>query len=225
MRIGSRRSRRLSNSAAESTLMRAAASSIASGGRRAVRQISTTAPSSVKSASPRSPARRRVRSPRARATGRPGTRTRPQGEPFAARHEQLQVAETLRTDPDPGRGRQQLLEVVEDEQQPSFHAVFGLLLGCPRVPARSSARPFRDGEHLQRYPDDAVGEVLDRVGRAEARAASCRAAGAGQRHEPVRAQKSTRLLELRLAPEQRRRGNGQVVLWRLLSGGNSPLPS
>ena len=116
-----------------------------------------------------------------------------------------------RSDEIVGRGLDDLLEVVEEHEQPLVrHVLDQAVVGADR---RSDRALDERGiaERLQRNPEDAVGELLDRVGRELERQARLAApAGAGERHQAMRANERPGLLELALASDERGRLDRQV---------------
>ena len=167
-----------------SSATRAAASSIASGSPSSRRQISPTSRSGGSRARP--PARARRRATSASSSGKRLDRVALLGlevQRLAARDEHLRVGRAGEQRGDRRRGLDDLLEVVEKDEQRA----------CSRR-GRSGRRPRRPtlpdraldecgvAERLERHPEDAVGEVLDRLGRELEREPRLAApAGPGQR--------------------------------------------
>ena len=103
-----------------------------------------------------------------------------------------------------------MLEIVEDEQHVRVGEAIAECVACPQCPYDRRPHALGVAKRLEWYPHDAVGEILDRFRRELKREPRLsRAAGAGQRNEPVRAQEPPSLLKFPLASDQRRRLNRQ----------------
>jgi hypothetical protein len=119
-----------------------------------------------------------------------------------------------------------IFEVVEQEQQPLAADVRDeSVVGADRSSRWCVRRVRGIPDRLERNPEDAVGELLRRVGREMAsQARLARAARPGQRHQPVRAQKRTRLVRARAlgrrAGSARSEASSGTASW---SGGNVPV--
>ena len=186
---GRRCSSRASSASGDSTLTRAAASSIASGRPSRRRQISAHALSSAAKlgldrARPLDEQRDRLG---LRASGGTGySLLAGEAQRLAARDEQLQARAGGEQLGEPAAPRRAPARSCRAQQQLACRAdVLGEAVLRRRAPARSSARraPGR-ASGAERHQADAVREVARRPRpRPAARGASCPAARAGQRHE------------------------------------------
>jgi hypothetical protein len=109
------------------------------------------------------------------------------------------------------RGVDDLLEVVEQHEQLLVRDVLEeAVVGAHRRPDR----PFDErgvADRLEGNPVDAVGKLVDRIGRELQREPRLAAsAGPGKRHQPVRANQFARLRELALPADKRCRLDRQV---------------
>ena len=120
-----------------------------------------------------------------------------------------------------GRGVDDLLEVVDDEQQPAALEVrdealleVALAVEEPERPRDRADHVRRVPDRLERHEDDAVRELVghrrsDRVG--EARLPDPSGAGDREQADVVPAQKRLGLGDALLAPDQRRQRRGHAV--------------
>ena len=130
---------------------------------------------------------------------------------LAARDEDHGVRRPCEEGRDRRGGLDDLLEVVDEDEQPLVRHV----LEQPVVGAhRGSDRPLdesRIAESLQRNPEDPVGEVLDRFGRELEREPRLAAtAGPREREQAMLADELTGLRELPLPPDERIRLDREV---------------
>ena len=130
---------------------------------------------------------------------------------LAARDEDLGVGRPGQERRDRRRGLDDLLEVVDEHEQPLVRDVVDqAVVGADRCSDRALDEG-RVAERLERNPEDTVGELLDRFGselEREARLAA--SARSGQRDQAMRAHERAGLLELALPADERRRLDRQV---------------
>ena len=136
-----------------------------------------------------------------------------QVEPSAARREHTQTRGAFQQLAHCGRGIEELLEVVQEQQELAApQLVVQALLGQPERLRDRGADECRIDERRQPDEPDAVGEgVGELVCRAERNACLAGTTRAGQRHETsVTPEQGRDHLHLFSAPDDRRRGCGQM---------------
>ncbi len=237
VRSSRRCSSRASIAVGDSSLTRAAASSIASGRQSSRSQISAIASRSASSGSEvrahgagRSRNRRTASS---RVSGARGNSCSPcDAQPHAARHGDLQ-ARARGDDRRERRGRvDDLLEVVDDEQQPAALDVGDEALLEVALAVEEPERPRDRADHvagipdgLERHEDDAVRELVgrrrgDRLG--EPGLADPAGAGDGEQADVVPAQQRGGFGDALVTPDQRRHRRGLSELPRSRARAGAP---
>jgi hypothetical protein len=139
---------------------------------------------------------------------------------LAARDQQRQLLELAHELRQIGSRLDELLHIVEDQQQPLSLQVPEQF--SPRGERRCDRRQDerRISERLERHPPHPVPEVLDCVGRElERQACLPRTARADEGHDAALPHELARLAKLPLAPDERRRLDGQVRLVKRLEWG------
>ncbi len=205
-----------------SALVRAAASSTASG--RLSRRAQSSAISSLGSSPERSQKSATASGGRA---GAPGTRPPRARAGARASDEQGEVGAGLEQRGELGRGLDDLLQVVEQEQQLPLADVFGEAVLDPERLRDRLGDERRVAKRGEPDPEDAC-LVLgnERGGRLEREPRLARAARAGEREEPrsLSTFAASRRARAR-GPTKELAGRGRFVFEIVLSGGNVPSPS
>ena len=136
--------------------------------------------------------------------------------------------------PDDGRAVDDLLEVVEDEQDPARSDPLGQQL--ERRPSAGLDEPDRPGDDrrdegrisngLERHEPQPVRVAFGNIGgELEREAGLARPAGAGQREQPRRLEQAAGLGQLRLAPDEARQLRRKVVRAGCRATGSAGTPS